>query len=139
MQCLADRIPSLVSGKKYIPLVTDEEVGIKVVSNGISDINKSFYYTDVHSGQAIQKNLPKVVWLRCWNHTINAAKVWLKKHGATSQEVPVYVSHLRELLNQCSTSGYEEKLKQFEGLWSKPFYQYYMSNIGPEVNILLRH
>ena len=95
-----------------------------------------FTYTQ---GQAIQKNLPKVVWLRCWNHTINAAKVWLKKHGATSQEVPIYVSHLRELLNQCSTSGYEEKLKQFEGLWSKLFYQYYMSNIGPEVNILLRH
>ena len=40
MQCLADRIPSLVSGKKYIPLVTDEEVGIKVVSCDISDINK---------------------------------------------------------------------------------------------------
>ena len=50
MQCLADRIPSLVSGKKNIPLVTDEEVGIKVVSCDISDINKSFYYTDVHSG-----------------------------------------------------------------------------------------
>ena len=99
-----------MSGKKYIPLVTDEEVGIKVVSCDISDINKSFYYTDVHSGQAIQKHLPKVVCLRCWNHTINAAKVWLKKHVATSQEVPVYVSHLRELLNQCSTSGYEEKL-----------------------------
>ena len=113
MQCLADRIPSLVSGKKNIPLVTDEEVGIKVVSCDIFDINKSFYYTDVHSGQA-----------RCWNHTINAAKVWLKKHGATSQEVPVYVSHLCELLNQCSTCGYEEKLKQFEGLWSKPLYQY---------------
>ena len=50
MQCLADRIPSLVSGNKNIPLVTDEEVGIKVVSCDISDINKPFYYTDVHSG-----------------------------------------------------------------------------------------
>ena len=124
MQCLTDRIPSLVSGKKNIPLVTDEEVGIKVVSCDIFDVNKSFYYTDEHSGQAIQKNLSKVVWLRCWNHTIKAAKVWLKKHGATSQEVLVYVSHLCELLNQCNTCGYEEKLKQFEGLWSKPLYQY---------------
>ena len=92
MQCLADRIPSLVSGKKNIPLVTDEEVGIKVVSCDISDINKSFYYTDVHSGQAIQKHLPKVVWLRCWNHTINAAKVWLKKHGATSHKKYQFMS-----------------------------------------------
>ena len=139
MQCLADRIPSLVSGKENIPLVTDEEVGIKVVSCDISDINKSFCYTDVHSGQAIQKHLPKVVWLRCWNHNQCSKGVAKETWSNFSQEVPVYVSHLRELLNQCSTCGYEEKLKQFEGLWSKPFYQYYMSNIAPEVNILLRH
>jgi len=71
--------------------------------------------------------------LRCWNHTINAAKAWLKKHGATSQEILVYVSHLRELLNRSSITEYKERLGELEGLWSGPFLQYYMNSIAPEV------
>ncbi len=50
----------------------------------------------------MEKYLPRVIWLRCWNHTINAVKAWLKKHGASSVEIPVYISHLRDLLNQRS-------------------------------------
>ncbi len=48
------------------------------------------------------------------NHTINAVKAWLKKHGASSVEIPVYISHLRDLLNQRSASSYENKLAEFQ-------------------------
>ena len=37
-------------------------------------------------------------------------KAWLKKHGANSSEIPVYVSHLRELLNEDDSSSYDSKL-----------------------------
>lgn len=80
--------------------------------------------------------MPKVIWLRCWNHTINAVKAWLKKHGASSAEVPVYISHLRDMLNQSSMSDYEEKLQEFQVLWSEPFRQYYMTEIHPEVRFI---
>jgi hypothetical protein len=76
-----------------------------------------------------------VTRLRCWNHTINAVKAWLRKHGATSAEIPVYISQLRDMLNQSSMSEYEDKLQEFQVLWSVPFSQYYMTDIHPEVNI----
>ena len=69
----------------------------------------------------------------CWNHTINAIKTWLRKHGAASTEIPVYISHVRELLNQVSHDNYAEKLKQFEINWSHAFRQYYMDVIHSEV------
>lgn len=62
-------------------------------------------------------------------------KAWLKKHGAGSSEVPVYVSHLREMLNQPSFTTYEEKLQEFQVLWSEPFCRYYMDEIHPEVSM----
>ncbi len=51
-------------------------------------------------------------------------------------EIPVYISHLRDLLNQRSASSYENKLAKFQLLWSKPFYQYFMTEIHNEVLIV---
>ena len=31
---------------------------------------------------------------------INAVKFWLRKHGATASEVPVYVSDIQDLFHQ---------------------------------------
>ena len=69
---------------------------------------------------------------------VNAVKTWLKKHGATSVEVPVYISHIRELLNQASHNSYKEKLKQFKPIWSQTFHQYFMDNIHSEVRWSVR-
>ena len=74
--------------------------------------------------------------LSCWNHLINAAKVWLKNHGASHAEVPVYVSHIHELLNQPSSEAYVTKLDILKRQWSKAFLEYFMSQIHPEVRIL---
>ena len=81
--------------------------------------------------QAIEKYLPKVKRIRCWNHTINAVKTWLRKHGATSTEIPVY--NVRELLNQASYEEYCKKLKKAEINWSQAFHQYYMNVLHSEV------
>ena len=74
-----------------------------------------------------------VTRLRCWNHTINAMKGWLKKHGATNSEVPAYVSHLRELLNSTSKESYEANIKELSKTWSKAFHEYFYKEIDPDV------
>ena len=58
--------------------------------------------TDDETGftAAIDDHLTNVRRLLCWNNSINAAKVWLRKHGATASKLPVYLSHLQELLHQ---------------------------------------
>lgn len=57
MQQAAQLIPTLVKGKRKVPIVTDEENVII---------------------QAIVKYFPLAVHVSCWNHAINAMKVWLK-------------------------------------------------------------
>jgi len=60
---------------------------------------------------AIDKVLPGVYRLRCWNHTINRVKMWLCNHGAMSSEVPVYIASIRELFHQASESDYLSRLE----------------------------
>ena len=72
-------IPSLSKLKEPVPIVTDNEVGIC---------------------QAIDKCLPGVYRLQCWNHLINSVKMWLHSHGAKPVEIPIYISHLRQLFHQ---------------------------------------
>ena len=50
--------------------------------------------------------LPSVYRLRCWNHTINSTKAWLRRHGATSTEIPVYVASMHELFHQATEADY---------------------------------
>lgn len=78
--------------------------------------------------------MTNVVVLRCWNHLINAIKAWLRKHDATSKEIPVYVSNVRELLNESDMRSYESRLMQLRCKWSKAFVEYYMQEIHPEVS-----
>ena len=73
MKTVADEVPALVKGKMKVSLVTDKELGI---CNSI----------DLH--------LLSVQRLQRWNHSISAAKVWVRNHNAASSEIPVYVSHL---------------------------------------------
>ena len=107
-----EAIPALKNTSNRIPMVTGDEKGIC---------------------NAVDKLLPGVTWLLCWNHVINAAKAWLKKHGATMAEIPAYVSNLRELLHQKSEEAYTTRLQELEKKWSEPFVVYYRQNINPEV------
>ena len=92
MKCVSDLVPNLVKGDRIVPLVIDDEVSLF---------------------QAIGKYLPNVKRVLCWNHIVNAIKTWLKKHGSTASEIPVYTSYVRELLCQQSLVAYNEKLESF--------------------------
>ena len=88
-------LPSLSDVTTPIPIVSDDERGIC---------------------NAIDKHLTGVVRVSCWNHIINAAKVWLRKHGAKSVEIPVYVSNLRELFHQPTYQAYLRNMYALKGV-----------------------
>ncbi len=82
------------------PIVTDEERGI---------VN------------AIANNLPKSPNLRCWNHLFRDATRWLRSHGATTDDISVYISDLRDVFHQPTKEEYTAKLQQLTQKWSAPF------------------
>ena len=109
---IAKELPSLVNGIQMIPMVTDDEKAFDI----------------------IESHLPKVRHLLCWNHIINGAKLWLRQHGATSSEVPVYVSDIRDLLHQESASEYVNQLDILKQKWSESFYNHYMNELDKKVS-----
>ena len=124
MKLIAVALPGLVNGSHTIPCVTDDEKGFEV----------------------IDKYLPQVRRFQCWNHIINSSKNWLKNHGASSAEVPIYVGNIRDLLCQKSEVDYSSRLGELKVKWSQPFLQYYMKEIHDKVhkkheriNLLLYH
>ena len=111
---LKEQIPSLSTIKSPAAIVVDDETALC---------------------NAIDRSLPGVARVRCWNHTINAVKLWLRRHGAVSDEIPVYVSNLRDLFHQPSVEEYEAKLEQLKIKWSDAFLEYYNESVHPEVSI----
>ena len=70
MKIINLKLPSLSKLKKPIPIVTDDDIGLCA---------------------AINKCLSGVYHLQCWNHLINSIKLWLQRHGATSEEISVAI------------------------------------------------
>lgn len=87
--------------------------------------------TDDEKGlcHVIDNCLQGVAGLRCWNHTINSVKLWLRRHGANSNEIPVYVSNIWKLLHQPTENDYVNKLEELQVNWSKPFLDHYLQEI----------
>ena len=56
-----------------IPLVTDDERALYEAAEGVLD---------------------NVYPLQCWNHLINSLKMWLRQHGASSQEILVLLQQV---------------------------------------------
>ena len=113
MRIVASQLPCLVHGNTKIPMVTDDEKGFL---------------------QAIDQDLQNVHRFYCWNHVINAAKLWLRSHGAVSNEIPVYVSHLRNLFHQETREEYDVRLEKLKLDWSQSFVSYYMEEIHYKVH-----
>ena len=104
MQFISTKFPTLCQSDHPVklPLVTDEEQTIC---------------------SAIDKWVPGFIHLCCWNHTFSAAKFWLKKHGAISLEIPVYVEDLQSLFHSISVVEYQNGLEELKVINS--IYIYY--------------
>ena len=113
MKFISETVPTLRSGVRKIPIVSNNDQGIC---------------------EAIDEHLTNVQRLLCWNHVINAAKLWLHLHGAQAAEIPYYISCLRELFHQPSEVDYADSLQELSMQWSKAFADYYNKQIHPEVS-----
>ena len=87
---------------------------------------------------AISKCMPGAPHLRCWNHVVQAAERWLRKHWAKSDDLAVYRSDLKELLHLSSKEEYEKRLSSMSEKWSAPFFDYFNNNIHPDIESLAR-
>ena len=68
-----------------IPIVTDDERALYEAAEGVLD---------------------NVYPLQCWNHLINSLKMWLRQHGANSQEIPVLLQQVQHLHPCMSVMAY---------------------------------
>ena len=108
-------VPALKTTEK--PIVTDEEQA----------------YVNV-----ISKCMPSARHLRCLNNVIKAAERWLHSHKATSDDMLVYRSDLKELLHQPTKDQYTKLLRRMSERWSAPFFDYFNTNIHPDIASLAR-
>ena len=110
MTFIMEKLSSLNNVQVLIPIITDDE---KAVCN------------------SIDKTLTGVVRVSCWNH------MWLKRHGAKSDEKPLYVSNLRELFHEPTNEAYLRKLQILKVNWSRAFLDFYMQKIHVEVCVVV--
>ena len=108
-------VPTLCKTSK--PIVTDDEKGIV---------------------GSIEKTLPNLKWLRCWNHLFQDTRRWLRNHDAPSKDIEVYVDNLRKLFHKPSESEYQVALGEMFKKWSVPFSEYYNENIHSQITFIAR-
>lgn len=96
--------------------------------------------TDGESGcaNAIQQSFPAWVVFTCWNHVIRDVEFWLKKHGATKDELVVYKNQIQNLLSADTDDEYMMTLESHYPTWSQAFCDYYISNLESRVRSSFR-
>ena len=58
--------------------------------------------------KAVSSVMPEWKLVTCWNHIITDVEFWLKKHGASADEIAVYKNQMYELL-RCETCVFEQQ------------------------------
>ena len=109
-ECL-EAIPSLK--KTTCPIVTDKEQGIL---------------------DALRKQLPNITIVHCWNHLFRDIRLWLRKHGAPSNDIAVYSDDVQKLFHSTSEQEYLQLLSQIRPTWDPVFEEYFLKQFHPDVN-----
>ena len=58
---------------------------------------------------------------------------WLKKYGAGKDELPIYKSHIRNLLNSETCDYFDRTLESQRQTWSKAFSEYHDSHMDKRI------
>lgn len=83
---------------------------------------------------AIETVFPNMLLLICWNLIIRATKGWLRKKVENSENISVYISQIRKLLENkteeqfhdlLSNQNSNEEVSVLRNVWSLPFVEYY--------------
>jgi len=97
--------------------------------------------TDGEAGcsNAISKVFPSWNVFQCWNHIVTDVEFWLKKHGATNDELAVYKTQMRSLLASETDEDYKMTKQSYQETWSQAFRDYYVAYVEPRVCSSYRH
>lgn len=82
---------------------------------------------------AIKKTVPNAALVHCWNHILSDAKHWVRQHGGKSDNQLVYISNLRDLLQQENEHDYNERLEELSKFWSESFLEYNNSKLHDDI------
>ena len=84
----------------------------------------------VNAAKAEMSNVPVI---HCWNHIFQAMRLWLRKHGAPTQDIAVYSEDVFKLFHSVSEEQYEQQLAVASHRWDAAFEHYYLNEIHPDV------
>lgn len=78
---------------------------------------------------AFEKIFPDSKILHCWNHIKRDVQYWLRKHGASNDEIAIYLQDIIRLLHSDSQKHLAELSLELCEKWSKAMVDYYQSEI----------
>ncbi|KAJ8333736.1 hypothetical protein SKAU_G00410550 [Synaphobranchus kaupii] len=81
---------------------------------------------------AIEKVLPTVPIVNCWNHLMQNVKHTVRGCGGTKEDVEVYQAHLNQLLSCISLTQYHTVKQDISSMWKN--YHWIHQNILPSEN-----
>ena len=87
----------------------------------------------VNAANAEISNVPLVHCWKLWNHIFQAMRLWLRKHGAPSQDIAIYSEDVFKLFHSVSEEQYEQQLAIVSQKWDAAFEHYYRNEIHPDV------
>ena len=101
----------------------------------IRNVNNATVVTDgeVALAAAFQEVFPSWSVVGCWNHILSDIEIWLKKHNGQQQDIIIYKSHVRELLQSRNDGELATKLTTLRQTWSESFCSYYDSHIHDRI------
>ena len=71
--------------------------------------------------------------LQCWNHIYRDIRFWLRKRGAPSTDITIYIDNISNLFHSASEDEYNERLDHYSKAWDPVFEEYFKKKIHPIV------
>lgn len=105
------RIPRLKT--KQIPVITDRERGIRNALNTV---------------------FPNLKVFVCWNHIFRDLDFWLKKRSAPLDNIKVYKTDIRKLMQCTSETEYSNLLETLKINWTESFLEYFEQNLDNDIS-----
>jgi len=110
VKLLKEKCPAI--NRTKVPLILDRE---KAMTN------------------AFQQGLPNLDILYCWNHLRRDVKLWLRKHCASTTEIPFYMDGISYLLSCETIAVYETRKEQIKENWSQAMVEYYDNHLEKDI------
>ena len=124
----------MIHQRKYQSLHEDF---FRILTRFIPNLKKSSFaiVTDREKGiiNSITEVLPNVNLVLCWNHIKRDLRQWLRSHGASTQDLTVYMKDLDTLLNSDSKEEFDSSYISISSKWSDPLLAYFEKNLKRDI------